>query len=243
MTKSVSVLASVLLFTCLSVSHAEIASVSVRVDGLACPFCVHGVEKKLEAVEGVGGVTVDLADGRADLLLEGDVLPPPGQIGLAVKKAGFTARSIDITAVGSITADGERLWLRVRFGPERFLLIPHASEGGSRLARLRDLASGGTPVAVSGSVHQHADGPLGLVVTDVQEVHELVFRVRGLDCDKCAERLAIALGKVPGVYRAVINHAAARATVESLGTAVDAEAIRHAIVAAGFEVADDDGER
>jgi mercuric ion binding protein len=52
---------------------AESTRYVMRVDGLACPFCAYGIEKKFKAIEGTrnidvdldkGLVIVDLSDGR-----------------------------------------------------------------------------------------------------------------------------------------------------------------------------------
>ena len=36
---------------------------SLRVDGLSCPFCAYGIEKKLNSLDGVEAVNVELKDG------------------------------------------------------------------------------------------------------------------------------------------------------------------------------------
>ena len=36
--------------------YAEIQSVEMQVDGMTCPFCVYGIEKKLTEVKGVQDV-------------------------------------------------------------------------------------------------------------------------------------------------------------------------------------------
>ncbi len=39
-------------------TQAQVTSLTVSVDGLACPFCAYGVEKKLKRVEGVKSIDV-----------------------------------------------------------------------------------------------------------------------------------------------------------------------------------------
>ena len=69
----------------------------MRVDGLACPYCAYGVEKKLTAIEGVGKIDVDLDNGivTADVS-EGTVLTDE-QMEQLFKDAGFTYRSMKKT--------------------------------------------------------------------------------------------------------------------------------------------------
>ena len=35
----------------------------LRVNGLSCPFCVYGIEKKLDTLEGVQSVETNIKDG------------------------------------------------------------------------------------------------------------------------------------------------------------------------------------
>jgi len=36
---------------------------SMRVDGLACPFCAYGIEKKFKKMEGISNINIDLDKG------------------------------------------------------------------------------------------------------------------------------------------------------------------------------------
>ncbi len=66
----------------------------MRVDGLACPFCAYGVEKKLKAVEGASDITVDLNKGLVSVnIAEGKELTEK-QMKELFKDAGFTYRSM-----------------------------------------------------------------------------------------------------------------------------------------------------
>ncbi|MGN2393298.1 heavy-metal-associated domain-containing protein, partial [Pelomicrobium sp. G1] len=60
MRKMLPVLASALgLLWIVSVALAAGPSYWLQVDGLACPFCAYGIEKKLRALDGVDKVKVD----------------------------------------------------------------------------------------------------------------------------------------------------------------------------------------
>lgn len=66
----------------------------MQVDGLACPFCAYGIEKKFRQIEGVEQVAVDLDKGRVTVEVgEGTRLTEPEMIKL-FKDAGFTYRSM-----------------------------------------------------------------------------------------------------------------------------------------------------
>ncbi|MBW2460433.1 MAG: heavy-metal-associated domain-containing protein, partial [Deltaproteobacteria bacterium] len=60
----------------------------MSVDGLACPFCAFGLERKLEALSGVDEVAVDLGEGLARFTVAGGAVVLPEAIRDAVRDAG-----------------------------------------------------------------------------------------------------------------------------------------------------------
>ena len=68
--------------------------VRVRVDGLSCPFCAYGLEKKLLEIDGVKSVEISIDDGEALLTLDRDAEIVEETIKKEVKDAGFTPREI-----------------------------------------------------------------------------------------------------------------------------------------------------
>jgi mercuric ion binding protein len=44
--------------------------VEVRVDGLSCPFCAYGLEKKAIGIDGVDSVKIDVTNGLMTLKLK-----------------------------------------------------------------------------------------------------------------------------------------------------------------------------
>lgn len=68
----------------------------VYVDGLACPFCAYGLEKKLDDYDAVQELQVEIEEGRILLVFrEGQALTKD-EIDQAVEEAGFTARKIEL---------------------------------------------------------------------------------------------------------------------------------------------------
>ncbi len=69
----------------------------LRVDGLACPFCAYGIEKKLNAIDGVDEVDIDLNSGLVTVdVIEGTSLND-SQMTKLFNDAGFTYRSMTDT--------------------------------------------------------------------------------------------------------------------------------------------------
>ncbi|TDJ19699.1 MAG: copper chaperone, partial [Gammaproteobacteria bacterium] len=67
---------------------------ALAVDGLACPFCAYGVEKKLSAIEGVESVETDVKSGQVVVTLTAGKTLSEEVARQAVKDAGFTLRSL-----------------------------------------------------------------------------------------------------------------------------------------------------
>lgn len=66
----------------------------MRVDGLACPFCAHGLEKKLDALDATDRVVVKLNDGEVFLFLKPGGTVNDDILTGAVRDAGFVVREI-----------------------------------------------------------------------------------------------------------------------------------------------------
>jgi len=70
----------------------------IRVDGLACPYCAYGIEKKLHAVKGVENIQVDLNKGLVIVDVTEDTTLSTQQMTDLFHDAGFTYRSMTETA-------------------------------------------------------------------------------------------------------------------------------------------------
>ena len=66
----------------------------LRVDGLSCPFCAYGIEKKLRKTKGVDSVEIDLERGVVVVKAGEGVQLTEAQFEQLVKDAGFTLRSM-----------------------------------------------------------------------------------------------------------------------------------------------------
>ena len=60
---------------------------SITVTGMTCQHCVNAVTEEVGAVDGVSGVTVDLATGRVDV--ESTAPVPADALAAAVDEAGY----------------------------------------------------------------------------------------------------------------------------------------------------------
>ncbi len=71
----------------------------MRVDGLACPYCAYGIEKKLNKVDGVEKIQVDLNKGLVTVNVGDGVVLTELQMTKLFKDAGFTYRSMTETSL------------------------------------------------------------------------------------------------------------------------------------------------
>ncbi len=69
-------------------------SVEVQVDGLACPFCAYGLEKKLSDLDGVDSIKIDIEKGMVTLIIQEDKTINEEVIKEKIKEAGFTPGKI-----------------------------------------------------------------------------------------------------------------------------------------------------
>jgi copper chaperone CopZ len=68
----------------------------LRVDGLACPYCVYGIEKKIKALDGVEKASVEIRLNDGVLAFEASTDRPIDEATLKqlVNDAGFTLRGL-----------------------------------------------------------------------------------------------------------------------------------------------------
>lgn len=68
---------------------------TMRVDGLACPYCAFGIEKKLNQVDGVKDIDIDLDKGVVSVTVAEGVELSEATMTKLFDDAGFTYRSMD----------------------------------------------------------------------------------------------------------------------------------------------------
>lgn len=163
--------------------YAEIEEVTLRVDGLACPFCAYGLEKKMMPIKGVKSYDVDMGEGKVFLGLEKDAKLDLEAFRKGVKEAGFTLRDVYLRAKGTIEKTESGFALVLGPNQERLLLFDkeamgkeyHQGDDPKKLvlgqdlaAQLEEHARTKTEVRIEGSVHEHQGLPAGLAVEKIE---------------------------------------------------------------------------
>ncbi len=98
MKKSIVLLIAVFFIGITEIS-AQAQQVQVKVDGLSCPFCAYGLEKKLTKIDGVEKLEIDIKNGLAVFTVAQGKTVSEEALKKSVKEAGFTPREITYTEI------------------------------------------------------------------------------------------------------------------------------------------------
>lgn len=76
----------------------------LRVDGLACPYCAYGVEKKIKALDGVDKGSIEIKLNEGLVVFKANTEPPltEGFLTKLINDAGFTLRGLKTQALSSL---------------------------------------------------------------------------------------------------------------------------------------------
>ncbi len=85
----------------MTAAFAAQTSYKLRVDGLACPFCAYGIEKKLNAIKGVQHTEVEIATGTVTVTMAEGAILDEAAARTAVKDAGFSLRGFEPSQTGA----------------------------------------------------------------------------------------------------------------------------------------------
>lgn len=151
-----SMLISAIIILAAQISSAQIHSLTIVVEGMSCPFCAYGVEKKLKQVSGVKSIEIDMKDGTAALKAREGESINISQVPKAIKDTGFTPGDISITASGKVKTDArQRLILQVSGLAQGLLLVDLKDDIRQRLG---SLSGSEVAVEIQGLARELPDG-------------------------------------------------------------------------------------
>jgi len=89
---------TVLLLTVSVFANAAAMRYELRVDGLACPYCAYGIEKKIKALDGVDKTSVEIKLNDGLVIFQADTPEPMTEASLKtlINDAGFTLRHFQV---------------------------------------------------------------------------------------------------------------------------------------------------
>ncbi len=62
----------------------------MKVEGLSCPICSYGLEKKLKQIDGIGNINIELTTGIVTFTMKEGKIITEEQVKKKVKDAGYT---------------------------------------------------------------------------------------------------------------------------------------------------------
>ena len=98
--KTISILLILFSLTGLGLAQTQTKYI-IQVNGLTCPFCAYGLEKKLKKVKGVESVSIDLEKDEAVVLTRAGETVEEESLRKAVRSAGFSIASLKKSGVGT----------------------------------------------------------------------------------------------------------------------------------------------
>ncbi len=146
--------------------NAQIQQVRLQVDGLACPFCVFGLEKHLKKIKYFDRYDINLKTGTVIIYLKENAKVDLDDFKKAVKDAGFTLRNISVQAKGTIERYNNEFMLHTGKNSNKFALFSKKSKTLSEDLRNKfdSLKQQGKTVIIEGIIHEHKDSPPGLSI-------------------------------------------------------------------------------
>ena len=139
----------------LVLAQAQVESATVVVEGMSCPFCAFGVEKRLKKVQGVGSIEVNMDVGSASMSASEGGSIDFSSIPEAIRKAGFTPGTADLTAIGTVSTGNEEHSLFKVSGTDQEMLLVNLSEEIEK--KIAEFAAAGVRMRVNGKLHLHTD--------------------------------------------------------------------------------------
>ncbi len=149
-------------------ASGEVLSAELQVNGLSCPFCAFGIEKKLLDVDGVRDVEVFLDEGRIDLSFQPASKATVADLEEAVAKAGFELAALSLEVSGELLEEGGGRFVAHPALTLRLLEMRDGNAGpasAETIRRLREIeARGGGSVVVAGAVEERGAAEPSLVI-------------------------------------------------------------------------------
>jgi len=97
--------------------------VQMKIDGLACPFCLYGIRKQLGKLKGTDGLDASFKNSEATIWIRPGSPTRMADVYLAVKNAGFKVSEFTITDAGHVKLSGDTLIFTSLTNGEQFQIL------------------------------------------------------------------------------------------------------------------------
>jgi len=128
------------MITQLNAQSKTMDEFTVQVDGLGCPFCAYGLEKKFKELKGIKKVKIEMETGVMDFEYPMDKQLSIDQVEKRVEKAGYTPVSVSITRASGEVETTEKDSAALDLGDYESIEILVAGNCGMCKARIENAA-------------------------------------------------------------------------------------------------------
>ena len=231
---------------------AGVEQVSVRVDGLACPFCAYNIEKRVKTLDGVepeARIVTSIQHGIAKFPWKSGVAFDPAAVRKAIHEAGFTPRELTVTVTGAIEVSSDRdgqtmLELVDEDATLTVLVTPGARadqrESWDQMRALGLLQEAKLRVRVEGEVRADSvDTPWSLILhtwAPLEYAAQVIAEIDDLASEQCSMRTMRALTELDGVIHVEADHETDRVHIWTRDEAPDLNVLRERIETLGLKV-------
>jgi copper chaperone CopZ len=149
--------------------RAEYRRIELKILGMDCAICAHGVRVAFQKVDGVESVELSLERAQADIRLRKDNIASLDRFRRIVKANGFEPRQATVTALGTVREVGGKLAFEVSGVIPPLIIAPDASAPAA-YKQLKSAADGKSTAIfeVVGTVETKGDVE-GIAVASVRE--------------------------------------------------------------------------
>jgi copper chaperone CopZ len=149
-------------------AHAEYSRIVLKIFGMDCATCAHGVRVAIQKIDGVDTVALSLERAEADIRLRQDNRVSLDQFRRIAKANGFEPRQATVTAVGTVREVKGALAFEVSGVPAPLLVVIDRSAPAAyqQLKSAWDSKKSGA-FEIVGTVENKGDGVERIAVASV----------------------------------------------------------------------------
>jgi copper chaperone CopZ len=159
-----------LTFFAPSSARAEYTRIELKIFGMDCAICAHGVRVAVQKVEGVESVELSLERAQADIRLRAGNAVPLDRFRQIVKGNGFEPKEATVTAVGTVGDSGGNVSFEIS-GVGTSLIVSRDKTSAAALKLMKSALDAKAPAVfeVSGVVTLGNDGKETITVSSARQ--------------------------------------------------------------------------
>jgi len=167
--RTATTLTLVVALLCPAIARAEYTRVELKIFGMDCATCAHGVRVAVQKVEGVESVELSLERAQADIRLLPGNRVTLDRFRKIVKGNGFEPKEAVVSATGTVRDNGGRLMFDVSgVGATLVVAADKTAPGILKSLKIALEAKPPTPLDITGSVSVSKDGVETITVTSAK---------------------------------------------------------------------------